>query len=266
MGSRKRDTDKASLPLDDGGLPARLRTAFLPDGAYLFEDELEVRGCLTAKVITCAAWLFELYELSDGELFFESGGSQVRPATRRFGVFYPPYTISLPCFRETRGRLVGVAGLAPPPAGAPAAPVLFDTRFAARPGSSAEVFEVVRAGAGRRPVESNPGPSLLSLRAKRLIDEHHLIDPAIGRVAARLGVTHAHLSRQFRRDFGMSPSEYLRQLRVADAPLRLARGEQIVSVSQEVGYNDLSRFYKQFRKTTRTSPGACQALLKPDAD
>jgi AraC-like DNA-binding protein len=44
----------------------------------------------------------------------------------------------------------------------------------------------------------------------------------------------------------------------------LARGEEIISVSQEVGYNDLSRFYKQFRKTTKTSPGACQTLMKPN--
>lgn len=76
--------------------------------------------------------------------------------------------------------------------------------------------------------------------------------------------THEHLSRQFKLDLGMSPSAYLRQLRLADAPLRLARGEGIVNVSLDVGYNDLSRFYKQFRKTTSTSPGACQTMMKPN--
>ena len=62
-----------------------------------------------------------------------------------------------------------------------------------------------------------------------------------------------------------SPSSYLHKLRLADAPLRLARGEQIVNVSLDAGYNDLSRFYKQFRKTTKTSPGVCQTLMKPSA-
>jgi len=30
----------------------------------------------------------------------------------------------------------------------------------------------------------------------------------------------------------------------------------------DVGYNDLSRFYKQFRKKTQTSPGECRETLK----
>jgi AraC-like DNA-binding protein len=48
---------------------------------------------------------------------------------------------------------------------------------------------------------------------------------------------------------------------MADTPLRLARGEPIIEVSAEVGYNDLSRFYKQFRKKTKTSPAACRDIL-----
>jgi AraC-like DNA-binding protein len=95
-----------------------------------------------------------------------------------------------------------------------------------------------------------------------LIDENYLAYPSMARIAKRLGVTHEHLSRQFKRDFTMSPSAYFRQLRVADVPLRLARGEEIIQVSQEVGYNDLSRFYKQFRKTTNTSPGACKTIMR----
>ena len=67
-----------------------------------------------------------------------------------------------------------------------------------------------------------------------------------------------------KRDFEMSPSTYLHQLRLADAPLKLAKGEEIINVSQDIGYNDLSRFYKQFRKTTKTSPGVCQTLMKPN--
>jgi AraC-like DNA-binding protein len=55
----------------------------------------------------------------------------------------------------------------------------------------------------------------------------------------------------------------LHQLRLADAPLKLANGEDIINVSQDVGYNDLSRFYKQFQKNTKTSPGVCQTMMKP---
>ncbi|HZI85998.1 MAG TPA: AraC family transcriptional regulator, partial [Pyrinomonadaceae bacterium] len=124
-------------------------------------------------------------------------------------------------------------------------------------------LEIIQRGRDAQIVEFNPNASALSKNAKRLIDENFQSYPSIARIAQRLRVSHEHLSRQFKRDFQISPSTYLHQLRLADAPLRLARGEPIINVSLDIGYNDLSRFYKQFRKNTKTSPGACQTLMKP---
>lgn len=249
--------------LGESGVLARRETALLPDGTYLFEDELAVAGEVTAKVITCAAWLLELYDLSSGDLFFIRGGSQVRPQSKRFAVFYPPFTIAQPCFKNVRGRLLGVAATENLPAELPTTPTLFVATVLESPSGVAQAIEILRSGAARQAVDRYPKVSLLSLKAKRLIDENYLVYPSIARIAARLGVTHAHLSRQFKLDFGMTPSQYFRLLRVADVALRLARGEEIIAVSQDVGYNDLSRFYKQFRQTTKTSPGACKTIMRP---
>jgi AraC-like DNA-binding protein len=252
------------LQSDAGGLIQRLRTRFLPDGTYLFEDQLDVTGVLAARVITCAAWLLEIYELKAGELSFLSAATPVLTRGRCFGVFYPPFTIAQPRFKNVKARLIGVAGTAGLPPSCPRIPVRFETFLSQLPQSATQALEIVTLGERPQSVEMNPKPSLLSLKAKRLIDENYLSFPSIARVAGRLGVTHEHLSRQFKRDFEISPGAYLHQLRLADAPLRLARGEEIINVSQDVGYNDLSRFYKQFRKTTKTSPGVCQALMKPN--
>jgi AraC-like DNA-binding protein len=241
----------------------RRRTELLPDDAYLFEDELMVDGALAATVITCAAWLLELYELEAGELSFISGEEHIHSNAKRFGVFYAPFSIIQPCFKNAKGRLIGIAATEPLPAEFTAAPIMFETTFTASPSGVKQVVEILKAGRNRQRVEANPNASVLSCKAKKLIDENYLINPSIRRIAARLNVSHEHLSRQFKRDFNMSPSDYLRQLRVADAPLLLARGEKIIDVSQNVGYSDLSRFYKQFRQTTKTSPGVCQRLIKP---
>lgn len=266
MRSTRRNSNKSDfkLELNDNAVIMRRQTGFLPDGAYLFEDELNVKGELTAKVVTCSAWLLELYQLKSGELFFIKGETNIRPATKCFGVFYPPFTISQPAFKNAGGHLTGVAATAPLPAGFTILPVIFETSFTELPSGAAQVIEIVHAGAHPQSIELNPKPSLLSLKAKKLIDANYLVYPSIARVAARLNVTHEHLSRQFKRDFRLSPSDYLRRLRVADAPLRLARGEEIINVSQDVGYNDLSRFYKQFRQTTNTSPGVCKTMLRPE--
>jgi AraC-like DNA-binding protein len=121
---------------------------------------------------------------------------------------------------------------------------------------------MLNASYNRQSIEISPAPSLLSLKAKRLIDENYLIQPSIARVAARLGVTHEHLTRQFKRDFSMTPSAYLHNMRISEATFRLSKGEEIIAVSQDVGYNDLSRFYKQFRKATTKTPGYCQIPKK----
>jgi AraC-like DNA-binding protein len=266
MNDSKRKSEKSYFKLqpDQGGLIDRRKTEFLPDGAYLFEDRLDIKGVLATKVITCAAWLLEVYDLKAGELSFLSAAAVVYPCTSCFGVFYPPFTISQPCFKNAKAWLIGVAGTSSLPPACPRVPTIFETNFSRLLESATQAVEIVMLGHRPQSVEMNPRASLLSLRAKRLIDENYLSFPSIARVATRLGVTHEHLSRQFKRDFEISPSAYLHQLRLADAPLRLARGEEIISVSQEVGYNDLSRFYKQFRKTTKTSPGACQTLMKPN--
>jgi AraC-like DNA-binding protein len=260
---RNSNTSYFQLQSDAGGVIARRNTSFLADGAYLFQDELEVHGVLTAKVITCTAWLLELYELEAGDVFFISGTREVRATAKCFGVLYPPFTISQPSVENAKGRLVGVAATESLPTGFTEVPTMFATTCAELPTGMAQVLDIVRLGENHQSVEFNPKPSLLSVKAKRLIDENYLSYPSISRIARRLDVTHEHLSRQFKRDFEMSPSAYLHQLRLADAPLKLAKGEEIINVSQDIGYNDLSRFYKQFRKTTKTSPGVCQTLMKP---
>jgi AraC-like DNA-binding protein len=251
------------LQSDAGGVIARHKTSFLPDGAYLFQDELEVHGVLSAKVITCTAWLLELYDLKAGDVFLISGTREIRAGGKCFGVLYPPFTISQPSVENAKGRLVGVASTESVPPGF-TVPTMFEMIYTELPTSVAHALEIVRLGANHQSVELNPKPSLLSVKAKTLIDENYLSYPSIARIAKRLGVTHEHLSRQFKRDFEISPSAYVHQLRLADAPLRLARGEEIINVSQDIGYNDLSRFYKQFRKNTKTSPRVCQTLMKPN--
>ncbi len=247
--------------LNSGGAIARLATEILPGNTYVFEDELEIKGFLEAKVVICDGWLLELFELETGELFFKSGAKEIRPTASRFAVFYPPFSFTKLFFRNAKGKVTGIAGAGLLPAKFLSKPIIFETEFAGKPANAADVEEILRSSVKVQTVEINPDASLISFRAKKLIDENYQIYPSIARIAARLKVSHEHLSRQFKHDFAMTPSAYLRELRVSDATFRLARGEEIINVSHDVGYNDLSRFYKQFRKTTNASPGICQKKI-----
>lgn len=257
--SRKSD---APTELEKGVLPKRRKTENLPGGLYFFEDELKDVSVFAGKIITCAGWLIEFLDLESGEMFFRKGAEEIRPNTKRFGVFYPPFSITRPCFRNASGFLRGIAGISKLPAKFPDKPVVFVIDAFISPKNIEQIVEIFDSSRNVQSIEAYPKASLLSLRAKRLIDENYQFYPSIARVAERLKVSHEHLTRQFKCDFELSPNAYLHKLRIADATFRLSQGEKIINISNDVGYNDLSRFYKQFRKSTANSPGFCQSVIK----
>ena len=255
--SSKKSFDSEIRLGGDVTMKSQRRMELSSDGVWLLEDFMEIKGEGAMMFVMCDAWLLEFFELETGEFYFISGDENVRPRTKRFGAFYPPFAIVRVCFKDARGRWNGMAGTTNLPTEFSSSPFIFETDTES-PKNFEQLIKLLRSSRNRQSIEINPKPSLLSIKAKRLIDENYQIYPSIARIAARLKVTHEHLTRQFKRDFNMTPSAYLHQLRIADATYRLSKGEEIIEVSHEVGYNDLSRFYKQFRKATTKTPRYCQ--------
>lgn len=259
---KQTDSDKVEydLKLNDGGVLSRRKTENSSDGLHFFEDKFELKDFLTANVITCRGWLLEFVELHSGEVFFQKGEEKIRPNSNKFCIFYPPFTFTRPCFLETTAEIIGVAGINPLKTQF-SMPIVFEIDKFETPKNLAEITGILDSIQSFQRIEANPKASLISVKAKKLIDENYQIYPSISKIAARLQVSHEHLTRQFKADFGMSPNKYLHQLRIADATFRLSQGEQIINISGDVGYNDLSRFYKQFRQSTSKSPKYCQNKL-----
>lgn len=229
----------------------------LSDGACVFRNELDIEGEGTAPFTVGAGWLVEIVEMRSGEFYFISDGREVRADGKRFGVYYSQFSIVETGMKNIRADVFGIGSFTAEP-GLPDASFLFETDFAGPFTSTHQAVDTLRTSRNRQAIDINPSPSSLSLKAKRLIDENYRIFPSIARISARLGVSHEHLSRQFKRDFKMTPSNYLHRVRAAEASHKLQQGEQIIEVAADVGYNDLSRFYKQFRKEMKASPGSCR--------
>jgi AraC-like DNA-binding protein len=229
----------------------------LADGGYAISERIDIDGAGSSYFVFARGWLLEILDLERGEYYFFSDGAEVRPPSKRFGIYYPPFTITRPFVSGVVGTVHGVGSTEVIPE-LPSTALMFDTDFAEDFVATSQAVDVLERSTNHRSIEVNSRRSLVTLKAKRLIDENYLVFPSISRIATRLSVTPEHLSRQFKRDLGITPSGYLHKLRVADATFRLSMGEPIVDISQDVGYNDLSRFYKQFRKATHTSPAACR--------
>ena len=115
---------------------------------------------------------------------------------------------------------------------------------------------------------------LLYRRRRRLdVRAEPLVEPILARVRQRMEAHFAepcrvpelaelaHLSARqftarFKRAFGVTPLQYLTRLRVAAAQDLLRRSDQgVAAIAREVGYENLSHFYRMFVHHTGMSPG-----------
>lgn len=74
-------------------------------------------------------------------------------------------------------------------------------------------------------------------------------------VAQSACMSRFHFSRVFRASTGMSPMEYIRWRRVAEAKRRLKAGsESLLRLAADLGYYDQSHFSRCFREATGFPP------------
>lgn len=92
------------------------------------------------------------------------------------------------------------------------------------------------------------GPSGgVAARARRLLDERFLDDVGADELAEAAGCSRFALYRAFRREFGMAPSDYQRQLRLRAARrLLLADGTAVADVAARTGFADQSHLTRWF--------------------
>lgn len=86
------------------------------------------------------------------------------------------------------------------------------------------------------------------------IDAQCRIDLKITDLAALADLSREHFTRQFRRDFGVGPKEYLAQRVLERACARLLAGERVQDVATALGFASPFYFSRFFKAATGLSP------------
>ena len=103
----------------------------------------------------------------------------------------------------------------------------------------------------------NSGADTLAARAAYYMKEFCRCGSGVEEVADSLGVSPEHLSRCFRKEFGVPPVEYLTRLRIQSAINELLGTEKSVEcIARENGFSNGNYFGKVFRRYMGMSPGA----------
>lgn len=93
-------------------------------------------------------------------------------------------------------------------------------------------------------------------RAIELMEKNYDRPLMIGEIAAQLYLSEEHVIRMFKKETGLTPHRYIRQLRINRACIYLEQSDMsIAQIAQSVGYQSVSSFVAQFRRSCGVTPG-----------
>lgn len=112
-----------------------------------------------------------------------------------------------------------------------------------------------------RSLRTQDPPSWL-VRVKSSIDDRIRQAPRVRTLAAEAGVHPVYLARAFRRHFGCSITEYVRQQRVARAAERVGTSrDTLVTCAHDLGFADQAHFCREFKRGTGITPSTFRRLV-----
>lgn len=121
------------------------------------------------------------------------------------------------------------------------------------------VFSSLLGGLVAERPHTKPSKAAL-VRVREYLDECPVGDLTLSDLATLADLSPSHLSRSFRRAFGIPPHAYLVQARVHRARDLLRRGMPIVEVAAVAGFADQAHLTRHFRRLVGVTPGTYRSM------
>ncbi|WP_366294027.1 response regulator [Paenibacillus sp. AN1007] len=103
--------------------------------------------------------------------------------------------------------------------------------------------------------QADPGSGGLVAEAVQYLKEHYRTKIKLQQLANHIHVNAAYLGQQFKREMGISFSEYVHRLRIEEARRMLRRTNMKISdIAFELGYHDAEYFTEKFKALTGELP------------
>jgi AraC family transcriptional regulator len=103
--------------------------------------------------------------------------------------------------------------------------------------------------------DEDRAPSWLR-KVRDVVGSQYAEPPSLAELAGLAGVHPVHLARAFRRHYGRTVGELIRELRVEEAKRRIVAGVALSDVALDTGFSDQSHMVRTFRRLTGVTPAA----------
>jgi AraC-like DNA-binding protein len=102
--------------------------------------------------------------------------------------------------------------------------------------------------------------------SKHFMEQYYSHKIELEKIAAAAFMSRFHYIRMFQQVYGVTPRQYLRDLRISKAKELLQQGHEVSTVCIEVGYDSLTTFSNTFKRGTGHSPTAYRELNKSNRE
>ncbi|OBQ51461.1 helix-turn-helix domain-containing protein [Halodesulfovibrio spirochaetisodalis] len=103
-------------------------------------------------------------------------------------------------------------------------------------------------------------PYLQLRRSKQFMQTNYPKKISITQIAEAAFLSSSHYIRMFKQVYGITPRQYLRDLRISKAKQLLQDGSSATRACFEVGYESLTMFSTAFKRATGVSPKKYQKM------
>lgn len=229
---------------------------------YRMDQAVHVRGRDTGYDATGPYWVVGLIRVVAGRVHFLVDGRLREAPGRSFVMVMPPHCVVSVVLEKAKTINSAVFSRSDFPEGMPKEPFAFPVERFAPLHSRADVKSLLLRMRARMPISHCTRPHPLSEELKGRLGLSFQEPLPLSGLAREIGTSPAVLSRLFRRDWGKPPVQFRNWLRVMESFRHLAEQKAVTETAFEAGFNDLSRFHKQFKKTVGYTPRAIQNRSK----
>lgn len=191
--------------------------------------------------------------IPEGTVFLHRHGKAIE-IKGNIGLFVPPHSILEWEFKGENLKWQALLIEGEPPKGLPLEPCLFDLPEGSHPADALEMQNLIPYIKPKVFIGKEEKTTPLAVRVKDYIDKNGLEMFSLTEMTKQIGCSLGSISRAFKQCYGVTPVYYRNQLRVFAACLMLLKGGKVTDVGHDVGFYDLGRFNKQFRKRMNAVP------------
>ncbi|MCB0420535.1 MAG: helix-turn-helix transcriptional regulator [Bdellovibrionales bacterium] len=198
-------------------------------------------------------WLY-IYGEFKGELTFIRHGEETTLWGKK-AVFIPPFSIVHWKFNVSQFDWSSYQGTSRIFKLLPKEPFYFSTDYERFENAEEILAHVLDHQEYWQPMGAEEQLNAVALKVKQYIDRNFESELKISLIAESLGYPNDTITRSFKKMYGVSPSQYLRDMKYYQAAMLITESDKpLKSIAKEVGITNYENFSKSFRNIFHTSP------------